>query len=371
MSHAIVVWAVVTAGGVGQPPAVLTPDQFIQKLDRATGQVNSFDVGMRIDLREYKVEADGRRVETKSTSGYHRQVYQQQGARRRIEMFSFGDKGAKQRAAVIVYDGESMRSYYDGSNEGLIDVPKPVPLADGLDYLGFFRNATGEFELPESLRPRARSAKVDRDPVNPSLLRFTVDPIRAAKHSRLTDEYGYEITVDPDKNFFPVRIRATVVRKDATIVPQREMRVEAFHSLGGGVFVPQKVVTDFFTVEVQPSGKVFRTVTAELEVANSRWNEVTPEGEFKLGFPVGSRVIDMHRKTQFVSGSDDPGKNVKDLISAAVESAPLGSAKQLTPFVPTPWWKDWRWLTGSFSCLALVGCSAYVLNRRRKAHRHA
>lgn len=349
----------------GQDPLPVTPERFVDLLDRGTAQITSYDVTIRFESQEFTFEAGGKRSLDRSGESTQRQVFQRDGNRRRIEVWGKDEGGRFRRASVTVYDGESSRSYYEVPNEGLIDIPNPFPVPAGLEYLEFFRNAAGVYDFPYVLRPRVkRGATVQRDPVVPGLLCLRVQPVIADKYARFTDRYGYAITIDPDKDFLPTRIRVTGI-EEGKIEALREIRIEAFARLPEGSYVPVRVVTDFFTDDSVPPGQVDRTITAIVDEKESRWNQPLSPDLFKLGFPVGARVRDMHRRIEFISGKEDPGESVKDLIDSAVESAPMGSGKQLTPFVRVPWWKDWRWLSGIAAALLLATAVVVALRRRR------
>ncbi len=342
-----------------QETVELMPGQFVDHFDQATSAIVSYDVTLTVDSRR---RGSGAGLEAPASPVTYRLVFQRDGVMRRIEAWAKDQGSRRSPASITVIDRESRRSYYSSGKQGLVDVRGSEPVIDGLDYNGFFRNATEDYELPEILRRRLKQASaVERIPQS-HRLRMSIPPIKAASYDIFTDRFGYEITVDPARGFFPSAIRVNGLRKNGSIALRRETEITEFVSTPKGIQVPSKVTTRIYNID-EPVG-LMSSVTVEVDTGASRWNDVIPPETFQLGFPVGTRVVDMHQKTRFISGKEDPGASVKELIAQASDSVPLGSARQLK-IPPPPWWLDWHWLAPLSAGVLFLAVMTYRSLRRK------
>ena len=336
-----------------------TPPQFVDYLEAATGQIRSYDI--RVKFREDSpVEVPKSNLPIVFD---YRQVWVRDGwhFRSEYEARSLKFNNVAVNKEVFVSSGGEERVLHTKDKTGLIRPALPSPLEEGFDYLSFFLSANGMYEFPRLLKSRlTQGAQVTRSADG----RLTLKVPPPVKDDGHYGDNGFEITVDPSFDFLPVEIRVMETLPDGKLALRRLTTIDRIERLPDGLAVPTRATTRFYSTDPKDHfGEEDYSITAEVDVRRSRWNVAIPDDVFRLGFPVGTVVLDDTRGIKFVSGTSDPGTTVEKLLEQARETLPAGSMKSFKTAGRPYWWRDWRWLSGLAAAVLVVGFTAYRLRR--------
>lgn len=315
--------------------ADLAPDQALKLLEGAIDSIRSFDVEVTATTRllavtEFKEGTDKRKkpemigkrmlrpgeVPHTSQEWFH-QVYQR-GKGRVDYLNGLNGKVVRQ----MVYDPEVEKSWDPKNRSAVIDRPHLTVVMDGMDYRECFRNLVGGASLLDCLRQR-KNARISVPTTGSSLLVIESDPVSGRGIDM--PQFGFKITVDAAKGFMPTKIEMTMPADGKQVLYTRRT-ITAWKDLGGGLWVPVKMMSEHFSAN--PKWKdTFGRVTGEtvmvVDVARSSWNQDIPKEAFELPIPAGVEVVDFRRQVKYVTGSADPGKNIESLASDARDMEPI------------------------------------------------
>jgi hypothetical protein len=342
-----------------------TREQLIELVQTYSEQVYSFDVLINFSQYEFDVceytKKNGFSVRTTARmlaenekptlrTSRMRQVFQNNQGR--IENYDWpGTYG------VLVYDSMNHRHLSKDKNEAMV---KPVSLSRifaGYDYLSYYRYLLGTHDLKEILSKRKN-------------IEITYNP--AEQYTLITDSslpekwqpYGTEgliIKIDIQKNFALSEWGTFTENKDGTKTTRNNNKVTEWREIKANLFVPTVVEYSVYETdtEMPTYGKCVSKVVAKVDVEKSRWNINIDPGEFVLPIPVGTQVVDMHRMQRGITGQDDPGTNIKQILTDADNPQPINMPKPQDTST-----NNLYWLIGTFF-LSLIGL--FILVRIWKA----
>jgi hypothetical protein len=315
-----------------------------------------------VNGREQHIVTSSRKLfpnESPKTSQYlYRQVFQK--GKGRIE-FLDGPKGFVKN--YIVYDSETEKGWTPSQHTATIARPvRPPAGLDGIDYRECFRTVIGNVPFLKCFRERGNTrVEVKREG---NLVVLHSDPITTTKPSVDLPNFGLRATIDPQHGFIPI-VLEMLKTIDGKLMPYTRRTVTNWKDLGGGVWAPTRVVSQHFDLDPQfqeTFGQVSDEVVMEVDLNRSSWNKDIPEETFELPLPKGATVVDFRRNVRYVTGEDDPGKNLDSLAAHAQELVPINTGY---PLPSNPWLL--RALIGvSILLLALIGFWVFVRQRGKR-----
>jgi hypothetical protein len=357
--------------GVSRAPASAeesSVEQTIDAVDGAIQSVKSWDIRVQCTTQFFIKQdisaemSQGKEIfVTKSKRKYspgekhtgfiesYRQVFQR--GKGRIEHFKpiEGQHSIGGQPNTLVFDGEMQKTFNDQTMLATIGMPSEnmVP-SDGWHYLQSYRNIQGQWPIPLAFRERKNTTVKKLDS---SLMLLESVPCPGTKVSY--PYFGFRVVLDKKHGFMPAVIEQfqEIQGKNFTM---RKVKIAEWKSLGGGLWAPIKVVTDYFYSDPKwPTfGELYSEDLLVVDVARSTWNESIPEETFNLALPAGTKVQDTLREVQYVTGQADPGKNLQDLAANAKDMIPYPVFHPLPPEQPL-WQKHW--------VLVVAACSVFAL----------
>lgn len=192
------------------------------------------------------------------------------------------------------------------------------------------------------------------------------DPVTKPKRSIAFPNWGLRVTLDPQHGFMPV-VLEKLQTVDGKLMTSTRRTVTNWKDLGGGVWAPTRVVSQHFDLNPrfpETFGQIHGELVMEVDLNRSSWNQDIPKETFELPLPKGTTVIDHLRNVRFVTGEDDPGKNLDALAAHAKDTVPINT--HLRPPSSNPWLL-WALIGGSILLLALIGFLVVVRRRRKIA----
>lgn len=256
-------------------------------------------------------------------------------------------------------DGETEKGLKRDEQSAFIREPLENPIAgDGWNYLHACRNIQGSYSILECMRER-KNVVVSEPDGSSILLETAPRPKGEVEYA----PFGFRVTLDKTHGAMPVVIERTKIIQ-GQIFTQRRLRVLEWKGLGMGVWVPVRIITQYFNSDPDwgAFGALYSEETLVVDVAQSSWNKEIPEATFTLPLPTGVKVLDTRRGVQFVTGKPDPGKNLDDLIAHARKVVPYPVVRPPRP--AKPWWRKW-WSLSAFAVSA-AGAALFVIFRIRR-----
>ncbi len=346
----------------------ITVPQVLDLLEGSTSGIKSFDVTVETTtsfLLKYETAGEGPDREVTSSRKlrpdeeptmsrmFTRQRYERGNGR--IEYLNA--PGGKP-TTVIVHDGEVEKVLDLHKGTGLIRRPNAILLGAGCDYLESYRSLHGRLALARSLRQRSDVTARRTD--NHVVVETYPNPEADINYP----QWGFRVTLDPTRGFIPVIVERFEVFKGKPVIGARRTVTEV-KDIGGGVWVPLKVVTQLYDDDPdrQTFGELANEITLTVDQSKSTWNKSITEAAFQLTFPAGVQTNDYLREVSYVTGKSDPGKNLKDLASRTKQRLPIVSS--VYP-VEEPKRAPVAWIVaGAFALTAAVAGTFFFIRKRR------
>src|SRR5262249_51327204 len=150
---------------------------------------------------------------------------------------------------------------------------------------------------------------------NGRYLGLEVDP--TTKRGITFGGWGLRVYADTLTNLMPGVIEIYDIRRGEPVLLAR-MTVQKRKGIAKGLLGPVKGVMEFFGGKEH--GKVQQVTNAKtltVDLSRSKWNQPLSEDQFRVAFPAGVKVIDEIHEIAFVTGKNDPGRNLNDLAANA------------------------------------------------------
>jgi len=236
-----------------------------------------------------------------------------------------------QPVTQVVYDRETEKTHKPAQARAIIRAPVPSLVVEGGDYLESYRNLYGRVEVIRSFRQR-KNVHVSYGGPNGNMIILASDlDLHPTDPSIDLPTWGFQVAVDPEHNFLPVRVERYEAIDGIPFLVRR-LSVDEFLDIGGGVMVPVKFTSHFFDRSPGDTfGKRGLEVVTTVDVSRSTWNTPIPDKTFALSLPAGTRVTDHFRNVEFITGKPDPGTNLKELVANARQSIPFTSSASPVP----------------------------------------
>jgi hypothetical protein len=241
---------------------------------------------------------------------YHRQVMGS-GGERRIE-WSDSAGGPLSVEAVSRGNGNGSMRYSPPSHLASITSHLTASADDGWNYSAYFLDAFGEYPYTKLFRGRASTRVVRTNPVPHTL------EIESPPEGRYWDAFGWRVWLDLDHGSMPSRVERYLRTPDVLF---DRTEITQFRQLQSGVWVPVAGRDTFYeTAKDKPFyGVPSRSISMDVNVGKSHWNEPIPASRFDLPIPAGTHVTDLPRHIVYTTGSADSGKNLSELVQHATE----------------------------------------------------
>jgi LPXTG-motif cell wall-anchored protein len=352
--------------------ANLNANQMLDLTDSTSNEVTSFDVTIDVVTRYLLIQQtqtnntgfpeiiNSRTLHANETpitvKRKIRQVfYNQQG---RLE-FIEGPKSLN--FGTIVYNSEAIRKLTGDQKTGVVDNIQLERISESLDYLLFYRDMPGALSIKKTLKQR-KTLRLASDPLFPDY------PLLLSDHKDGVHVRGTAFAIlDPTVGYLPKYIRSSFENKDGKPLYDLSIEITKRKNIGN-LAVPIEVRIIFLDSDKRLStfGMPSCETLVTVDESCSAWNIPIDERLFQLPFPSGITVIDRHRKIQGITGKDDPGQNIKELVSELRDTTPLhigkvfGDNKPATGSMSNLWW----WISSGV-IIALLLTGWYVWRRRR------
>jgi hypothetical protein len=313
-----------------------------------------FTNGVRMPIHEARALRPGEEPTTEKS--HTRQLFQR-GNGRIEHLIAKNGKVSE----FVVYDENVKRTWNPAERAATIRIPEIQSLSRGEDYRETFKTVEGRVELLTFLR-RRESLSVLRIEQSPGDVDFDGSPEpKPWQPEAILPSWGAHACADVRHGMLP-RVIETYQDFDGTRLVTRRLTVNQWKKLDTGIWVPVLTTTQLFSREKPTLGKLANEFVLKVNVDKSRWNVELPDGTFDLPLPVGTKVTDMIRKVEFVTGEADPGKNLVDLAKHAQNVVEI----RMDPLEPVsrrgPTWLIWMSLVAVVSCLLGL---AYLWHRKR------
>lgn len=200
------------------------------------------------------------------------------------------------------------------------------------------------------------------DSTNPALIILDSPPMPGAIVDLAPS--GFRLFLDPQKRFMPVVLEQTRFEQ-GKIVVQLRREVNEFKKLSNGVFVPVRFTTTVFDRDSkQTYGEPVQEAVVVVDSTRSSWNASIPDKVLQLSFPAGVKVSDQIRKANYVVGKNDPGENIKGIVTNAREYVDLSGSP--THPDPPPRSRFRLYVGTSLGVLSLVVALMILRSRARR-----
>ncbi len=360
------------------------PDDAIRLLEGAVQTIDSFDVQVDLTtrilmqsemLKDRYVDENGRKRAALFRSRKLRpneapviqrqrirQVYQQ--GKGRIEFL--GSSGNLDQ--VFAYDGELAKSRDVKSAEASIRKPPLSVIIQGGDYRESYKSLIGRLSLLKCLQDRrSRDCVLVTGPTdNSPLLTVEAQPLPKPWSSDMDlHEWGFRVRLDPRHGMLPAMIELDQPINGRPHL-YRRTTVNEWKSLGNGVWVPVRVTSEIFVLDVDNRelfGQVGNEIVLVVDVSRSSWNKKIPGEALDVRVPAGTKVTDMERGVRYVTGKADPGTNLEALAADARDVAPI----HVTSGPIAKAWPPWLIYGGMGLAILILARLAWYLWKRRFA----
>jgi hypothetical protein len=313
-----------------------------------------FTKGTQLPIYEFRRLRPGEEPTVKKK--YSRQFCER--GRGRIERLSAKDGKATE---LIVYDENVKRTWIPAEGSATIRLPGIQSLGRGEDYRETFKTMEGRVELLRFLRRRQSLNVLNIEQIaGGAVIDGGAEPKPWQVEAVLPD-WGIRAVLDVGYGMLP-RIIETYEDVDGKRFVTRRLTVNQWKRLDKGVWVPILATTQVFSQQKPTFGELANEFVLKVDIEKSRWNVEFPDETFDLPLPVGTKVIDMTRKVEFVTGAPDPGKNLTDLAKHAQNVVEIRT-DPIEPISRTwPTWIIWSSLAAFLIC---IFGAAYVWRRKR------
>jgi len=220
---------------------------------------------------------------------------------------------------------------------------EPVqPLPEGMTYRSLFQTGMATTSIASVFESR-KSTRVTTV-INNDHIQHVIeaDPEPRTKMA----VFFLKVTLDSRYGFMPNEIEVAVDNGGKRTVLRRTS-INRFEKVAPGVFAPMAASTTFFERSSPDTPLPYQKCELRVMQSQSKWNAAIPDQVFDLEIPAGTIVHDTWKKTTYVAGDTDVGKNLENLAKQGQRVIAATPAKSGRP--------DWLWLGVSGGGVALIG----------------